>query len=63
MSDQLHSIDLMLEPFLLKDLSLSSDLTPVPLLGYPGWVEDNNIETYYENKKYFRDRHKSAQIP
>ncbi len=63
LSNQLHAIDLMLEPFLLKTLSSSSHLTPVPLLGYPGWIEDNNIETYYENKKYFRDRHKSDQKP
>ncbi|MDO9310133.1 MAG: DUF3025 domain-containing protein [Nitrosomonas sp.] len=56
---QLHLIDSILESFLLQVLSSSSDLTPVPLLGYPGWVEDNNSEIYYENKKYFRDRHKS----
>lgn len=62
LSNQLHSIDLMLEPLLLQTLSSSADLTPVPLLGYPGWIEDNNIETYYENKNYFRDRYKSDQI-
>jgi len=55
---QLAAIDLMLEPFLLHTLSSSSDLAPVPLLGYPGWIEDNNDEIYYENKKYFRERHK-----
>jgi len=59
---QLHSIDLMLESFLLQTLLSSSDLTPVPLLGYPRWVEDNSSEQYYENKKYFRDRHKSDQV-
>lgn len=63
LSNQLHVIDLMLKPFLLKALSSSSDLTPIPLLGYPGWVEDNNIETYYENKKYFRERHQPTRIP
>lgn len=60
--DQLQSIDLMLESFLLKSLSSNSDLTPIPLLGYPSWVEDNNKEVYYENKKYFRDRHQSDFI-
>ena len=60
--NQLHSIDSILESFLLQALSSSSDLTPVPLLGYPGWTEDNNSELYYENKKYFRDRHKSDQV-
>lgn len=56
---QLHLIDSILESFLLQDLSSSSDLTPIPLLGYPGWTEDNNSEIYYENKKYFRDRHRA----
>ncbi len=57
--DQFQSIDLMLTSFLLKSLSSNADLTPIPLLGYPGWAEDNSKETYYENKKYFRDRHQS----
>ena len=60
--NQLQSIDLMLEPFLLQTLLSSSDLTPIPLLGYPGWTEDNSNETYYENKKYFRSRHKFKRI-
>ena len=59
--DQLLSIDSMLKTFLLHDLASSDNLTPIPLLGYPGWIEDNNMETYYENKKYFRDRSKSDQ--
>lgn len=63
LSDQLQSVDLMLEPFLLQTLSSNSDLTPIPLLGYPGWIENNNNEAYYENKKYFRDRRKSDQYP
>ncbi len=54
MLDQLQSIDQMLEPFLLQTLSSSADLTPVPLLGYPGWTDGNGDEAYYENKQYFR---------
>lgn len=56
LSIQLHSLDSMLASFLLRALSSSSDLAPIPLLGFPGWIEDNNCEVYYENKKYFRDR-------
>ncbi len=59
--NQLQSIDLMLELFLLKKLSSSSDLIPIPLLGYPGWAEKNNEEAYYDNKQYFRDK-KSNRI-
>lgn len=60
--EQLQSIDLILEPFLLGTLSSSSDLTPIPLLGYPGWTEDNNDDRYYENRKYFRSRNISLQL-
>jgi hypothetical protein len=30
------------------------DLRPFPILGMPGWVSDNNQESYYENSNYFR---------
>ncbi len=30
------------------------DLTPFPLLGYPGWVPENRQEVYYDNTNYFR---------
>ncbi len=56
-SKQLQSIDQMLASFLLASLSSSADLTPIPLLGYPDWTKENTYEAYYENKKYFRDRH------
>ena len=30
------------------------ELTPVPVLGIPGWCEDNAREQYYDNLDYFR---------
>ncbi|MDP1593716.1 MAG: DUF3025 domain-containing protein [Gallionella sp.] len=30
------------------------ELSPVPLLGVPGWSADNNCVSYYENSDYFR---------
>jgi len=30
------------------------ELTPVPILGVPGWCEDNARERYYDNPDYFR---------
>lgn len=30
------------------------ELTPVPLLGIPGWSADNEREEYYDNRDYFR---------
>jgi len=29
-------------------------LAPIPLLGVPGWCEDNALETFYDNTDYFR---------
>ena len=54
--DQLLSADKMLESFLSQTLLSSSTLTPIPLLGYPGWIRDNENEAYYDNKEYFRDQ-------
>jgi hypothetical protein len=31
------------------------ELTPVPLLGIPGWSIENERAEYYDNKEYFRD--------
>ena len=37
------------------------DLSPLPLLGLPGWDEGNEIESFYENENYFRPgRNKNA---
>lgn len=30
------------------------ELTPVPLLGVPGWAADNDSAAYYDNSAYFR---------
>lgn len=30
------------------------ELSPVPLLGVPGWAAGNECESYYENTQYFR---------
>lgn len=38
------------------------ELSPVPLLGIPGWSADNEMATYYDNTDYFRaGRQSSAQ--
>lgn len=38
------------------------ELSPVPLLGIPGWSADNEVATYYDNTDYFRSgRQSSAQ--
>ena len=32
------------------------ELAPVPVLGVPGWCADNAVESYYDNRDYFRAR-------
>lgn len=36
------------------------DLSPVPLLGVPGWTVDNENEAYYDNTDYFRPGRRAA---
>ena len=57
---QLSILDTMLASF-LSDTKLSKSLmTPVPILGYPGWIEENRHEAYYDNEQYFRNRHRKS---
>lgn len=37
-------------------LTATRDLSPVPILGVPGWCADNEVESYYDNTDYFRPR-------
>jgi len=37
-----------------EQLSVPKDLSPFPILGMPGWDEDNSDERYYDNQRYFR---------
>ncbi len=34
---------------------------PVPLLGYPGWSEQNRLEAYYDNTAYFRSSRRASK--
>lgn len=36
------------------------ELSPVPLLGVPGWSVDNEVAAYYDNTDYFRSGRQSA---
>ena len=37
-----------------KNCLNTRDLCPVPLLGVPGWAEENDNAAYYDNTAYFR---------
>ena len=53
---QLVAADSMLDNFLSGGAVAPVILSPVPLLGYPGWSPDNADEAYYNNSNYFRPR-------
>jgi hypothetical protein len=38
------------------------ELSPVPLLGVPGWTADNEREAYYENTHYFRPSRGASRL-
>lgn len=53
---QLAHLDRLLADYLSAGDNCRStrELTPVPLLGVPGWSMDNELEAYYANTTYFR---------
>ena len=53
---QLAVADSMLDNFLSGGAAAPITLSPVPVLGYPGWLPDNADEAYYDSSNYFRPR-------
>jgi len=56
LAKRLAHIDSCLAEYLAvpEHLSNTRDLSPVPLLGVPGWTIENEDESYYDNTSYFR---------
>jgi len=60
---QLKHLDTMLADYLSSEANCRStrELTPLPLLGVPGWAADNENAAYYDNTEYFRSgRHERS---
>ena len=55
-SHQLTHMDNLLAEYLTVPAHCRStrELSPVPLLGVPGWAADNDNAAYYDNTAYFR---------
>jgi hypothetical protein len=51
---QLHALDGQLAALVASGLDHSRQLAPLPLLGIPGYTQDNEQESYYDNQDYFR---------
>jgi len=58
LAQRLAHLDELLAQHLADDTNMTHPLalTPLPLLGIPGWAAENEAETYYQNKQYFRDK-------
>jgi len=54
LTEQLKAVDQWMANFLFHKLFSNADLSPVPILGYPGWSVDNRYAGYYDNEYYFR---------
>ncbi len=56
LAQQLAHLDDLLADYLSAPEHCSStrELTPVPLLGVPGWTAENEDAEYYDNIRYFR---------
>jgi|ERR1039457_3966512 hypothetical protein len=56
LAQRLAHLDSLLADYLAAPEHCRStrDLSPVPLLGVPGWAADNDCAEYYDNTEYFR---------
>lgn len=61
---QLAHLDSLLCDYLAdpKHCRITRDLSPVPLLGVPGWSRDNDNAAYYDNTAYFRPGRRETGI-
>lgn len=56
LTSQLDFIDRVSSDYMRQHLTATTDLTPVPVLGYPGWSSGSADQSYYDNYRYFRPR-------
>jgi hypothetical protein len=58
LTQQLEHLDIRLADHLIhaENHGDTTQFSPVPLLGIPGWSSKNKIENYYENTAYFRPK-------
>ena len=54
LAEQLGTLDARLASRIGHEFAATRELAPVPLLGVPGWCDDNRDERYYDDTSYFR---------
>ena len=58
-----HIDDLLADCLAVSEhCSRTSELSPVPLLGVPGWTIDNEDASYYDNTDYFRSGRRGKHL-
>ena len=62
MPTQMRTIDAM-SAERVQALATPRDLSPLPLLGMPGWWEGNTAEGFYANERYFRRTRSTRIVP
>jgi len=64
LDQQLLHLDSLLADYLASPENCRStrDLSPVPLLGVPGWDSNNDFAAYYNNTSYFRPSRREQEI-
>ena len=56
--EQYKNLDKLLHDDILNNNRLNNNqyLSPIPLLGIPGWSKENSNPAFYQNLEYFRPR-------
>lgn len=64
LAKRLSHLDGLLAKYFLapENCRNTRELTPLPLLGVPGWAAENNNPAYYEDTRYFRRRRRAALV-
>jgi len=62
MSERIAQLDRALADIVAapERLAQPADLAPVPVLGFPGFTPDNETESYYDDRDYFRPGRRAA---
>lgn len=59
---RLAVIDAMLSAYFERTELGRRAFAPLPLLGIPGWADENTSESYYHNRAYFRAGRRPVQV-
>jgi hypothetical protein len=56
----LAQVEQLASQFIEKELESTTKLTPLPILGVPGWWPANDTVSFYRDEHYFRPKRKRA---